>query len=227
MTENVPPNAPDPPAPFPASWTAAARLLRPQGRRGELLAEPLTDVPGVFDPGRPVLLPATTNAPALESAIESSWSPTGRNAGRIVLKLTGIDSISAAELHAGRELHVLTSDLPPLEPDTWFVRDLIGCKLFDREELIGEIAGVQYAIAPDGHTRLPDAAPLLEVTVATDSQSHPATPDSESDPALIPFIKSWLDSVDLAVRRVTMHLPPGLLELSQLAAAAPEAPEQK
>ncbi len=135
-----------------SSWTPAARLLRPQGRRGELLADPLTDVPGLFTAGRRVSIAATPAAPPaatpnVETTIESCWSPTGRNAGRVVLKLAGTDTISAAELLAGRDLLILTSDLPALEPDTWFVRDLIGCRLFDNTTLVGEISGIEFPMA--------------------------------------------------------------------------------
>jgi len=198
------------------SWIPAARLLRPQGRRGELLAELLSDLPGLFAAGRRVTLAASGVASASETTVESCRSPTGRNAGRIVLKLIGVDSISAAELLAGRELLVLCSDLPPLEPDTWFVRDLIGCRLFDGDSLVGEITDVEYAMSADGRTRLPDAAPLLEVTRSIDSRSHSQTSSgdtfSHTEPTLIPFIKAWLDSVDLDHKRVVMHLPAGLLD---------------
>jgi len=212
LTENVP----SPASPTDSeSWIPAAHLLRPQGRRGELLAELLSDLPGLFTPGHRVTIAARGTTPAIPTAIESHWSPTGRNAGRIVLKLAGVDSISAAELLAGRELLVLSSDLPPLEPDTWFVRDLLGCQLFDGDTLVGEITGVEYPMSPDGRTRLPDAAPLLEVTEITDSRSNSGTssPDTlgHAEPTLIPFIKSWLDSVDLEKKRLVMHLPPGLV----------------
>jgi 16S rRNA processing protein RimM len=195
----------------------AARLLRPQGRRGELLAEPLSDLPGLFVAGRRVSIAATTTDASLETAIESVWSPTGRNAGRVVLKLVGVDTISAAELLGRRELLVLASDLPALEPDTWFVRDLVGCQLFDGTNLIGEITGVEYPMSADGRTRLPDAAPLLEVTGASDPRSNPSHSFSDThshvEPILIPFIKSWLDSVDLEKKRLVMHLPSGLVAL--------------
>lgn len=191
--------------------------MRPQGRRGELLAELLSDLPGLFAPGRRVSLAASGTAPATETTIESHWSPTGRNAGRVVLKLAGIDTISAAELLAGRELLALASDLPPLEADTWFVRDLLGCRLFDGVTLIGEITGVEYPMSSDGRTRLPDAAPLLEVTLNRGAQRNliasPHDTIGHPETALIPFIKSWLDSVDLHEKRLVMHLPAGLVTL--------------
>lgn len=225
MTENVPSPASTADS---ASWIPAARLLRPQGRRGELLAEPLSDLPGLFAPGRRVSLAASGPAPAFETTLESLWSPTGRNAGRVVLKLAGVDTISAAELLAGRELLILASDLPPLEPDTWFVRDLLGCQLFDGTTLIGEITGIEYPMSADGRTRLPDAAPLLEVTGITDARSNsegsPADTFGQPEPALIPFIKSWLDSVDLTQKRLVMHLPSGLVAPENV---APEPAEDE
>lgn len=214
MTENVP--SPASPASS-AAWVPAARLLRPQGRRGELLADLLSDLPGIFVPGRRVSLAAMGAETESETTIESHWSPTGRNAGRVVLKLAGVDTISAAELLAGRELRILASDLPPLEPDTWFVRDLLGCQLFDGATLVGEVTGVEYPMSPDGRTRLPDTAPLLEVTTSSGSRSNssesPSDTLSHAEPVLIPFIKSWLDSVDLEKKRLVMHLPPGLIAL--------------
>jgi 16S rRNA processing protein RimM len=198
-------------------WIAAALLLRPQGNRGELLAELLTDLPGILAAGRRVTLKDPRSASTTETSIESSWSPTGRNAGRIVLKLTAIDNISAAESLVGRELLVPASDLPPLEADTWFVRDLIGCELFDGTTPIGRISAVEYPMSANGKTRLPDAAPLLEVTLHADDRGNSAQlhsqPETISQPALIPFVKAWLDSVDLDSRRVIMHLPPGLITL--------------
>lgn len=216
LTENVPSAASPENS---AAWTPVARLLRPQGRRGELLAELLSDLPDLFEPGGRVSIVATNTAAALETTVESHWSPTGRNAGRIVLKLAGVDTISAAELLAGRELLIPSSDLPALEPDTWFVRDLLGCQLFDSTALVGEITAIEYPMAADGRTRLPDAAPLLEVTPFPNPRSNPTGSSDDNlghtEPALIPFIKAWLDSVDLDQRRVVMHLPPGLLDLAE------------
>ena len=57
-------------------WAAIAVLLRPQGRRGELLADPLTDLPELFASGRSVwLASAVADAPAdgvtpLEAIVE-------------------------------------------------------------------------------------------------------------------------------------------------------------
>jgi len=190
------------------TFTPIAQLIRPQGRRGELLAQPLTDLPDFFTGltanTTPLTLAATDtpapNAPTI--TLESHFFPTGKNAGRIVLKLSGCDSISAAETLAGQQLLVPTSALPALDPDTFFVRDLLGCTIYDSDLAIGTIVDLEFSTGPDGRTRLPDAAPLLAVQLLT-------TPDAE--PVLIPFIRAWLSSVDLPTRRIVMHLPEGLI----------------
>lgn len=191
-------------------WIVIGRLLRPQGRRGELLVEPGTDVSGTFASGRHVRVGPIGTTEALDTVIEESWQPTGRNAGRVVLKLGGIDSISDAEALAGRELLMPSTDLPALEADTWFVRDLVGCTLLDRETPVGQITGVEYTVGTDGRTRLPDAAPLLEVA--------PNAPGAPDEPLLVPFIKAWLQSVDLEQKTVRMNLPEGLLAFDSDAA---------
>jgi 16S rRNA processing protein RimM len=191
-----------------SEWTAIAKLLRPQGRRGELLAEPLTDLPDFFaglTANTRELTLASTDTPPPEAStvtLESHFFPTGKNAGRIVLKLSGCDSIAAAEALAGQQLLLPNSALPTLDADTFFVRDLLGCTLYDSGLAIGTIVDLEFATAPDGRTRLLDAAPLLAVQLLT-------TPDT--DPVLVPFIRAWLSSVDLPARRIVMQLPEGLL----------------
>jgi 16S rRNA processing protein RimM len=193
-----------------SGWFPIARLLRPQGRRGELLADPLSDLPGLFVPNREVLLaPANASAPApnaLPLHIEEHFLPTGKNAGRVVLKLSGCDSISAAELLAGQQLFIPTDQLPPLDPGTFFVGDLLGCTLYvaaTHDSPAGTVTDVEFATGPDGRTRLEDAAPLLSVELA----GQPAG----SEPILVPLVLAWIDTIDIAARRITMRLPEGLL----------------
>ena len=194
--------------PSKSDWIAIASLLRPQGRKGELLSDLLTDLTDQFQEGRLVTLAkkdAQQPSPnAVQVAIESHWLPVGKNAGRIVLKLAGCDSISAAELLAGQQVMVPAAELPDLEAGTFYVADLLGCTLFDGEHAVGTIVDVQFAMGPDGKTRLPDAAPLLCVDLSGNTTE-------DADPILIPFVRAHLESVDIAAKRIVMHLPEGLL----------------
>jgi 16S rRNA processing protein RimM len=191
-----------------SDWIAIASLLRPQGRKGELLSDLLTDLTDQFQEGRLVTLAkkdAQQPSPnAVPVAIEDHWLPVGKNAGRIVLKLAGCDSISEAELLAGQQVMVPAAELPDLDADTFYVADLLGCTLFDGEHAVGTIVDVQFAMGPDGKTRLPDAAPLLCVDLA-------ANTTEDADPILIPFVRAHLESVDIDAKRIVMHLPEGLL----------------
>ncbi len=186
-----------------SGWFPIARLLRPQGRRGEILADSLSDLPALFDPHLDVVFGSNgspaPNSPTLH--IEEHWLPTGKNAGRVVLKLSGCNSISDAAALAGRQLLIPTSQLPALDPGVFFVGDLLGCTVFDGPHPIGVIVDVRFATAPDGRTRLEDAAPLLSVELS-----------SSSEPVLIPFVMAWTESVDIAARRILMRLPDGLLD---------------
>jgi 16S rRNA processing protein RimM len=193
-----------------SDWFPIARLLRPQGRRGELLADPLSDLPDLFAANRELFLaPANVSAPApgaLPIHIEEHFFPTGKNAGRVVLKLSGCDSISAAELLAGQQLFLPTDQLPPLDPGTFFVGDLLGCTLYDAASPTtpaGTVIDVEFATAPDGRTRLEDAAPLLAIELP----NQPAG----TEPILVPFVLAWIDTIDIPDRRMIMRLPDGLL----------------
>lgn len=191
------------------SLISVARLLRPQGRRGELLAEPLTDLGEVFAAGRVFRLGAAAEAPlaATTVTLEDSWRPTGRNAGRIVLKLSGIDSIQAAEALETKYLFLPEADLPALAEDTYLVRDLVGCLLYDGDRALGTVIDLQFPVGPDGRTRLADAVDLLVL--------QPENAQPEDEPVLIPFVKAWLTSVDLSAKRILMQLPPGLLDSAE------------
>jgi 16S rRNA processing protein RimM len=187
-------------------WVAIAALLRPQGRRGEMLAEPLSSLPEIFRAGTEVVLAAKGATPvegAATRTIEEHWFPTGKNAGRVVLKLSGCESINDAEAIAGKQVMISASGLPKLDDETYFVGDLVGCAFFDGDEHVGTIVDVEFPTGPDGRTRLEDAATLLAVQLTSDS--------AEDEPVLVPFVRVWLESVDIAARRVVMHLPEGLL----------------
>jgi 16S rRNA processing protein RimM len=197
-----------------SGWLPLAQLMRPQGRRGELLAQPLSDLPGLFAAGTATRLAAgTSSTPESTSEllrIEDHWFPTGKNAGRIVLKLSGCDSIDAAEALAGRQLLIPSAAMPALDSDTFFVADLVGCTLFDGDIPVGTITGLEFPTGPDGRTRLEDAAPLLAVSGVPPGDASSQTEAAE--PMLVPFVRAWLESVDVPARRITMHLPEGLLD---------------
>ena len=196
-------------------WTLLARILRPQGRKGEVLADLFTDFPERFASCPDVWLAAPgfsdieeSERPAEQPSPEpiqivAHWLPVGRNGGRVVLHFGGVDSISSAEQLAGKEVVVPAEARMPLEPDEAYISDLIGCEVHDGDTLVGTLDDVEFATTPDGTRRLDDAAPLLVVR------------STEGGEILIPFAKQYLVELNLAAKRIRMALPEGLTQVNQ------------
>ena len=195
-------------------WTLLARILRPQGRKGEVLADLFTDfaerfasrpdvwlAPPGFIEAQEAEEPRAAHEPQA-AKIAAQWLPVGRNAGRIVLQFSGVDSISAAERLSGREVVVPFEARMPLEDGSVYISDLMGCTVYDNGAAIGVVDDVQFATTADGTRRLDDAAPLLVVQA----------PDKHE--VLVPFAKEYLVEVNTEARSIRMELPEGLTQVN-------------
>ena len=179
----------------PGNWVWLARIRRPQGRKGEVLAEILTDFPDKFAERRQLWLlkgDGAASAAPREIELTNHWL----HKGGIVLHFAGVDSISAAEELKGMVVAVPQTDRAPLAADEVYIGDLIGCVLVDmagaEAVTVGEIENVD---------RTGGAAPLLVVRGARGE-------------VLIPFVKSYLRRIYLDGKRVEMVLPEGLVDLN-------------
>lgn len=194
----------------PENWIWLARIRRPQGRKGEVLAEILTDFPekfaertrlwllktdGTGAPG-PLHLGTRETIPVLPQARPIELTNHWLHKGAIVLHFAGVDSISAAEDLKGMVVAIPRAERAPLTGSEFYIGDLIGCTLVDvagaEPVQVGEIEDVNRAAGP---------VPLLVVR----------GPRGE---VLIPFAKSYLRKLDLESRRVEMALPEGLVDLN-------------
>src|SRR5215469_17009505 len=116
-----------------------ARVIKTQGRRGEVGVQPHTAVPDRFVEG--MRLFALDQAGARhELVIEDFWP----HKGHLVLKFRGIDSISEAETLRGCELQVPIEERAQLEPGWTYVSELTGCTVFDDDREIGKVQDVQF-----------------------------------------------------------------------------------
>jgi 16S rRNA processing protein RimM len=189
------------------AWVWLAQIRRPQGRKGEVFAEILTDFPEKFAERKQLwLLPA--HAPAKAGAATGARPPaqTPRQVelqnhwlhkGGVVLHFAQVDSISAAELLAGMIVAIPRAERAALSSDEVYVGDLIGCALVD----VGGAEAVAVGTINDVD-RSGGAAPLLVVGGAKGE-------------VLVPFAKSFLRKIDLEAKRVEMALPEGLVDLSK------------
>jgi len=191
----------------PSPWIVLAHLLRPQGRKGELLAELFTDFPERFEERKQVFLAPSgfegEAAQARSAEVVSFWLPVGKNEGRIVLQFAGIDSITQAEGLAGLEVIVAGEERTPLDDDSVYISELIGCTVYDGSTVVGVVVDIQFPTTADGARRREEAAPLLEVA------------DEDGDEILIPFAKAFVVGVDTKAKRVDMNLPVGLLDVNR------------
>jgi 16S rRNA processing protein RimM len=165
-----------------------ARVVKTQGRRGEVAAETHSDIPDRFATGMKLFALNKEDA-RRELEIEDLWP----HKGLIVLKFAGIDSMSDAELLIGSELQVPLNERSKLEQGWTYVSDLIGCTVLDHGREVGRIADVQFGAGE---------APLLIVE------------DGAGKKFDIPFAEAYLEGVDIARRQVRMNLPEGILEIN-------------
>lgn len=180
-------------------WVWLARIRRPQGRKGEVFAEILTDFPERFAERKRLWLlsetssnPADSQASPREAELVAHWL----HKGGVVLHFSGIDSISAAETLAGSIVAIPRSQRAQLPEDQFHIADLIGCLLVDMGGPapvdVGPIENVDRTAGP---------VPLLLIKGATGE-------------VMVPFAQSYLRKIDVPGGRIEMALPEGLLDLN-------------
>jgi 16S rRNA processing protein RimM len=170
-------------------FVTLARVVKTQGRHGEVAAEVHSDVPDRFGVGMKLTALSTSGDSRREVQIEDLWP----HKGMLVFKLAGIDSISDAETLIGSELQVPRSERAELEPGWNYVSDLVGCTMFNHGREVGRIEDVQSGAGE---------APLLIVAGAGGKKYD------------VPFAEAYLEAVDLALRQVRMRLPEGMLDVN-------------
>ena len=178
-------------------FVTLARIVKTQGRVGEVAAEVHSDVPDRFFVGMKLSALDKSGAARREVQIEDLWP----HKALLVLKFAGIDSISEAEPLIGSELQVPQAERAQLEQGWSYVSNLVGCEVFDQGRQIGRIEDVQFGAGE---------APLLIVATADGKRYE------------VPFAEAYLEGVDLGGKQLRMKLPEGMLEIN-----APLTPEEK
>jgi 16S rRNA processing protein RimM len=168
-----------------------ARIVRPQGRRGEVTAEILTDFPERFRHLRGVFLERPGDTPQVAS-VENAWL----HKGRIVLKFSGVDSISGAEALRGLHVLIRREEGIPLGAAQYYRWELEGCRaVMERDGATHEI-GTVTSVEPTGGVDL----------------LHVATPRGE---VLIPLAQDICTRIDPETKTIVIDPPEDLLELNQ------------
>lgn len=164
-----------------------ARVVKTQGRHGEVAVEVHSDVPGRLRSGLR-LFALAENGSRRELKIEDAWP----HKDFVILKFAGVDSISEAEALVACELQVPRNERAQLQDGAAYVSDLVGCALIDHGREVGVVSDVRFGAGE---------APLLVL----------GSGKSELE---IPFAQEFLVRVDLAAKRIEMNLPEGLLDVN-------------
>ncbi len=164
---------------------AIARLSKPRGLRGEIVADVLTNFPERFENLKTVLL-VRPDGETAEIEIEKFWFQKNR----IVLKFAGFDSIEEAETLRNCEICIAETEAVELEADEFFDWELEGCAV---ETIAGERIGTVKELMRTGGTEI--------LVVAGELKEY-----------LIPFAEAICTSVDVENKLIKVDAPEGLLD---------------
>jgi 16S rRNA processing protein RimM len=166
------------------SWdalVAIGRVVKPQGRHGEVVVEPFSDRPQRFPELRRAFVPAA-GGQGREVKVTGCWP----HKGRFVLKIEGVDSIDGAEGFRGLELRIPEEELEVLPAGSYYHHQLRGLRAEDER---GRVVGTVEEVLEAG-----GEAPVLVVR----------GPRGET---MVPLAESFIRTVDLAAGRVVVVVP--------------------
>ncbi len=161
---------------------AIGRVVKPQGRQGEMAVEPLSDRPDRFPALRAAWVPGPDGS-AREVRVASCWP----HKGRYVLKLEGVDSIEEAERFRNLELRIGEEELAALPAGSYYHHQLVGLAVQDEN---GRALGHVGEVVETG-----GEAPVLVVR---------GGPRGE---LLLPLAGTFVRQVDLEAGRLLVTLP--------------------
>lgn len=184
LRESYPSHAGSPPR------VTIARILRPRGRIGEVVAQLFTDFPERLTSFPEVLLARNSADPApLKMPVQRCWL----HKGQAVFHFAGVDSINAAEKLRGLEVQIPFEQRVELPAGKYFVSDLTGCEVYDANE--------QTPLGVVRDVELDTGTPLLVV-------------DSPQGEVLVPLAEDICKRIDVRARRIEIIPPDGLLDLN-------------
>jgi 16S rRNA processing protein RimM len=164
-----------------ADLVLVGRVVKPQGRRGEVAVEVFTDRKDRFPTLARAFVPGASGE-AREVRVEGAFP----HKGRYVLKLSGVDSIDAAETLRGLELRIPEEDLERLPAGSYYHHQLAGLAVVD--ETGATLGAVEEVVETAADTR------ILVVR-------------GREGETLVPFADAFVRDVDLSGRRIVVVRP--------------------
>lgn len=172
----------------PEQWITLARVAKTQGRHGELAVEILSDIPHRFDALERVFLRSRSGT-RRPFTITRRWP----HKDRLVLAFAEIPDLTAAAAWVGAEVQLPRAERAPAPPGSYHVEDLIGCRVFHGDRLLG----VLQSLEP-----VPGGPDLLHIE------------DAAGREVLVPFAAAYIRELALAAGAIHLALPAGLLSVN-------------
>jgi 16S rRNA processing protein RimM len=165
---------------------AVGLVRRPHGVRGELVVQPLSEVPGRLAPGAELAAFAPGGRP-LGPLRVSAYRPFKDAA---LVRFDQVPDRDAAEALRGATLEIDRSEVPLAPDGDFYYFELIGCRCIDRGA--GDLGEV--------------------VRVTEDGGGHLLWVEGDRGLLPVPLVRSFLVAVDTSAGRIELDLPEGLVE---------------
>ena len=164
---------------------AIAKIAKPRGLKGELVADLLTDFPERFE-GLVDVTAVAASGDRRELKIENAWFQNSR----VVLKFADVDTVEAAEELRTSEICIPESEVIELDSDEFYDWQLAGLDVVTVED--ERLGKVREVMRTGGTENLVVVGQTREL--------------------LIPFAEAICVEVDLEKKRIVVDPPEGLLE---------------
>ncbi len=178
-----------------AAFITIARLVKVQGRMGEVAAELYTDFPERFEQRRTLYAWTPGSSERRELHLEEYWP----HKGGMVFKFEDVESIEEAEKLLRSEIQIPAGERAELEPGAFYVSELLGC-------LVVEVSRAEQGVGRDIGT-------VVDVNFGAGTAPLLIVKDESGKEFMIPFVESFTKKLDLKGKRIEMQLPEGMLEL--------------
>jgi 16S rRNA processing protein RimM len=179
------------PAELPADAIEVGRIADAWGIKGWFKVLPHSASPeALFSSKRWYLLPAERGTRTFSGGMLLRVREAREHADSVVASAQEIDDRTAAEALKGARVFVARSSFPTPKADEYYWVDLIGLEVVNREGLaLGKVA------------ELLSTGPQTVLVVEYLEGDRPAE-------RMIPFVSAYVDSVDLAGRRIVVDWQP-------------------
>jgi 16S rRNA processing protein RimM len=194
------------------SWMLVARILRPRGNKGEVIAELLTDFSARFSALKQFYLRKDGGGGEPQSAALQKFWVDRNHPGMGIFHFSGCATISDAEKLRGYEVLLPLEERVSLPSGQYFVTDLIGCTVFELPAGAAKLSSPACAVeeAPRVLGRVSDVFFTGEAVAGTPILQV----ETSSGELLLPLAEDICKRIDITERRIEVTLPEGLLDVN-------------